>query len=52
MKMCIRDRFIAGVASECIPEQYVLLVFMTINLIAIFAIIVRKKSYIELIYNR
>lgn len=48
----ISGQFLAGVASEFIPEQYVLLIFMAINLIAIFEIIVRKKSYIELIYNR
>ena len=29
-----------------------ILMFLALNLIAIFAIIVRKKSYIELIYNR
>lgn len=48
----VSGQFMAGVCSELISEQYVLLLFMIINFLAVFAIILRKKSYIKPIYNR
>jgi len=48
----LAGQLLSGVLGEVMPLPYVVTLFMTINAVSVFAIMIRNREAVKLIYNR